>query len=276
MGVPMRKPIMVILSLLILSSYPKADIFETRRIERPNIIMEYSDPDSLVALLNCSDESVKVAACKRLGEIGEKRNLNDLYSAFQKEIYRDGIDLPYGIKYYAPISMANIGGRDAEEMIKGIASGHLIKTRRVDLFSTRDTIAALSGSFFALSKIASISAHAYLDSVFEDRQAYWFIRSLANLNAIRIELAKDSLATKADTAQLLMSRLDSLGGPHRQFDDKGEINDVFIKAHNIRLLIYEFRGWITPFLNDYIDSLSQNDPKLPSILQLQTNIERNP
>ena len=238
--------------------------------------MESQSSDSLVLYLKSAKEIERVAACIRIGELADKQLMGNLLKAFENEKVRTGIDLPYGVKYYSLMSLGEIGDASAETHIKDIVKSHLLYSLRPDQNSTSDTILVLVGAFEALSEIKTNSARVFLDSLYEDANLYWFIRSMANLNSMRIKLAGANYSTKADTAQFLIAHLDSLGEPLRQFDDEGRINDSFIVADNIESLIYEYRRFIIPFLDNYINSLNQNDPKLTGLRELKKMMEANP
>jgi hypothetical protein len=261
--------------LLGVSSSANAD-FNPSKIQWPRHIMESQNAESLISFLSSAKEIERDAACNRIGELGDKIFVESLMRAFENEKIRTGIDLPYGVKYYSLISIGKIGGSTAEVSIRKIVRNHLLYSLRPDQNSTSDTILVLIGAFEALSEIKTNSARMFLDSLYEDENLYWLIRSMANLNSMRIKLAGVNYFTKADTAQFLIVHLDSLGGPLRQFDDEGCINDSFIVANNIESLIYEYRSWMIPFWDNYIDSLIQKDPRLSGLRKFKKIMESNP
>lgn len=253
-----------------------ADVLEQSQIQWPRYILESFNSDSLATFLSSDSEIDRIAACIRIGELGEKKYYPTLLATLEREPYRTGLDLHYGVKYHSLIAMAKAGEADAEETIKRIAARHLIKRNDVDRQVTSDTILVLQGAFDALGLIASEDAKEFLDSVFKDNSVYWPIRSMANYNYWKIGVADTSISSKADTANFLFSHLDDFRGPNQQFESDGSINAVFLNENNIRTIIYENRGWIIPYLNDYVNSISIDDPYRHSILGLKTDMERNP
>lgn len=163
----------------------------------PSYIMGCHDSDSLISYLKSTNEIERDAACIRIGELADKQLMGNLLKAFENEKIRNGIDLPYGVKYYSLISMGEIGSSSAEIDIMDIVRNHLLYSARPDIYSTSDTILVLEGAFEALSEIKTNSARVFLDSLYEKSNLYWFIRSMANLNSMRIKLADDIIPPKS-------------------------------------------------------------------------------
>jgi hypothetical protein len=211
----------------------KADLIDNQIELMPDYILKCTNNDSLIALLDRGNDLERVSACVRMGEIGSKIFYRPLLNAFENEKYRAGLDRPYGVKYYSLLSIEKIEKAQSEELLINISKRHLLNITRPDIDFIGDTMQVIYASFEALERIGSNSAQRYLDSISSCENIYWDIRAYANLSSMRINLADQKYATKSDTSQFLFTKLDSVGGPHRQFDSSGNINMSFIVADNI-------------------------------------------
>jgi hypothetical protein len=272
------KKILVIqlLFFVAFSTQLKADLIDNQIQIMPDYILRCTNNDSLIALLDRGDDLERISACVRMGQLGSSIFYNHLLNAFENEKYRAGLEIPYGVKYYSLLSIEKIKKAQAENLLINISKRHLININRPDIDYIADTMQVIYASFDALAYIGSNSAQFILDSIFSCDNIYWAIRDYANLNSMRISLADQKYSTKSDTAQFLFAKLDSVGGPHRQFDSNGNINMPFIIADNIRLLILQFRNWILPYLDEQIDKISKDKGISSMLLKLREDIINNP
>lgn len=264
------------LLLLAFSTQLKADLIENQIDLMPDYIMKCTNDDSLIAFLDGGSDLERIAACVRMGGIGSKVFYRPLLNAFENEKYRAGLEIPYGVKYYSLLSIEKIKKTQAEDLLISISKEHLINIARPNLDFISDTMQVIYASFDALGYIGSNSAKSFLDSIFSCDNIYWGIRDYANLNSMRISLTDQKYATKSDTAQFLFAKLDSVGGPHRQFDSNGNINKSFIIANNIRFLIYQFHDWILPYLDEKISKTSKDNGNSNMLLKLRQDMINNP
>jgi len=268
------KSIVTLISCTVIAATVLGDVDPEFSYETPEYIKSISTAKALRQYVYSQNTLDRITACIRLGEIGGEASIQILIEAFNKEPHGSAAE---AVKFHALLSIGKIGGARAEKFLTEIAMNYSENINNsTQAFGIKDSLAALRGSFQGLYEIGSSSTIAALDSIFKNQNYYWFVRSLANLQLLKHELRNDSIRTASDSALSLMARLRNLGGPYKQFNPNGKINEGFMVQNNIFYLIYQYRNITLPYLKEFIVELDINDPGIPSLEKLKDDMESNP
>jgi hypothetical protein len=243
----------------------------------PAYIEAISNLDSLSDLLKGASFNDKLAIFIRIGEIGDTRGLKILMDAFENQPYDNAIEAAPGIKYYCLESIGKIGGPDAESFLKTVVI-NLSKEIKVNInsFTSADSVMTLGACLRALGSVGTISAGAFLDSVSQNSDFKPMLRSIAYLEAIKIEIKNNiSLKNGADTSQFLLIKWVALPWTATEYSTHGANMNYFFR-NDIESLIYQYRSITYPLVLSLIDQMNPNDPKTSALIKLKERIEANP
>ncbi len=267
--------ILVVFAIYVTTAH--ADFDTKYQVAVPESIQSITLAEQLRVYIDSDNYVNRVAACIRLGEIKGQDAFELLKYAFDKEPFREGMELPDGVRYYALVNIGRCNASDAEALLVDIA---LHYSNNIDPSPDRhlsaDSLSVVRGAFRGLSEIGNASVVAALDSVFNNRDLYWLIRSFAQLDILRHELKDYSIKTASDTTVFLIAKLDIPGAPFKQFNSDGTINTGFMIEQNILYLLYEYRKVTYQYISDFIIDLPAGDPKAALLEALIGDIENNP
>ncbi len=254
-----------------------ADYDDNQRIEIPDSVLVLTSPSDLENFIKSQSPIDRIVACKRLGQIKGESAYHLLVEAFNNEPGSAAIEGPRGVKYYALVNIARTEVPEAEEFLKRISSQMAGQIETIPQgFVSNDLIVALEGAFDGLLLLGTDSAVDYLEEVFNNERYYWLIRQLAYVNILRYDLRKGDYGTASDTTDFLLDIFTQAGSKIAMYDSSGNFNVNYILNGSSGYLLFEYRATALPYLSDYILHLAPNDPMLPRLRKLETDMINNP
>ena len=254
-----------------------ADYDSHFKIEIPDSVSAIVTSSEMRDFINSDSPLDRIVACQRLGQIKGKSAYRLLVETFNNESGRPVIEAPRGVKYYALLNIANTGVPDAENYLKTISTQLAEQVETIPRgFVSVDIMDAIAGSFDGLLELDTNSAIDYLKRVFDNEKYYWMIRQMAHMNTLRNELKKGVYATASDTTEFLLNLITQSGSKITMYDSTGSINVNFILNGSSGYLLFEYGRTTLPHLRDYILNLDPDDPMLPALRQLETDMTSNP
>ena len=183
------KKVLIIVSLSCLffsiknEVYGKEILWYRQSIQIPTEIATATTIDEIKPFLESPDEKVRIAAVRRLGQIGDKNAVKLLAEAFDKEpsVKPNFETFPY-VKEEIIESLEKIGGREAKYILFKILKNYIVKGPNIPKNSPRVY-------FYYDGEYASVVSHA-VDSLYklydpkEDKEIYDFFKPIA-LNEIK-------------------------------------------------------------------------------------------
>jgi hypothetical protein len=274
----LRKLCFALLLIGILNINPVMADYDPRfKIEIPDSVKALDSPLDLKNFINSENPKDRIVACKRLGQIKGKSAYNLLVEAFNNEAGDPSIEAPRGVKYYAPLNIARTGVPQAEDFLKELSTKLAGQIEAIPQgFVSTDIISALEGSFNGLLELGTGSSIDFLHEVFNNERYYWLIRQIAHMNISRYELKRSDYATASDTTDFLLDIFMKAGGEEAMYDSTGNIDVNFILRSSSKFLLYDYSNTILPYLSNYILQLKSDDPMLPMLRKMETNMINNP
>ena len=254
-----------------------ADYDSHLKIEIPDSVSVMVSPSDLENLARSENPLDRIVACKRLGQIKGESAYRLLVEAFNNEPGRPVIEAPRGVKYFALVNIAKTGVPEAEKFLKKVST-HLAGQIEIipQGFVPVDIITALEGAFDGLLDLGTDSAINYLKGIFNNERYYWMIRQLAHINILRYELKKGDYTTASDTTDFLLNLLTRAGSKIALYDSAGNFDVNYILNGSSGFLLFEYRRTTLPYLSDYFLQLDADDPMLPLLKQMETDMINNP
>jgi hypothetical protein len=254
-----------------------ADYDPRFKIEIPDSVMALNSASDLKSFISSKNPLDRIVACKRLGQIKGETAYNLLVEAFNNEPGDPSIEAPRGVKYYAPLNIARTGVPQAEDFLKELSARLAGQIEAIPRgFVSTDIISALDGSFNGLLELGTDSSIDFLQGVFNNKGYYWLIRRLAYINILKYELKRNEYATASDTTDYLLDIITKAGGEEAMYDTTGNIDPNFILHSSSKFLLYKYSNTILPYLSNYILHLKPDDPMLPKLRKMETNMINNP
>jgi hypothetical protein len=274
--IKMIRILITVIAFTILSLPVEADFDPSVRPSIPDSLISISTVDKLLPYVHSGDETDRIAACMKLGEIGGLEAFQILVEIFEKEPFRPGIELPNGVRYYSLMAMGKIGVPEAESFLINIAteySSHIDFSPKIHI--SADSFTVIQGAFDGLLELGTGSAIKFLESVYENDNFFWQIRTMAYTNILKYELKDKKYAATSDTSNLLLSLLTESDSQASLFDKEGNIDENYITQASTRFLLYNYRSSTLPFISEYILELPAGDPILPILRKLESNMTNN-
>ncbi len=255
----------------------QADFDSHLKIEIPDSVSFLVSSSDLENFIRSENPIDRIVACQRLGQIKGESAYHLLVEAFNNEPGRPAIEAPRGVKYYALINIAKTEVPEVEDFLKKVST-HLAGQIEIipQGFVPVDIITALEGAFDGLLDLGTDSAINYLKGIFNNERYYWMIRQLAHMNILRYELKKGDYATASDTTNFLLNLHTKAGSKIALYDSTGNFDVNYILNGSSGFLLFEYRRTTLPYLSDYILQLDADDPMLPLLKQMETDMINNP
>jgi len=252
--------IVIAVWLLILPGCAKADYDPAYTVEIPSYMAETDDTDSLETFLSSPDSEVRAAVCLRLSQINTDGSVSLLIRAFENEPYREAMELPPGVRYYALTGLGAIGTERAEEYLKQVVGQYAADLGdSPKIWNIADSLSVVGGALEGLDRIGSPSAYAFLDSTYKDRSYYWYIRSRAFRFVALQQLAVESFQTARDTAQYFVGELLRYGPEVKMHGEDGVVTEAYIKARVFLALVHENAEGTVTLLQDEKSKMARED-----------------
>jgi hypothetical protein len=263
--------------LVLMVGSAQADFDSPFEVTVPEYMQSLNTAQELAGYLNSGKEAERIAACMRLGQIRGEEAYQLLVTAFDKEPFRKGIELPDGVRYYALIGIGQSGVQAAEPLLSQIVTDYSRNIHESpDTHISADSLSVIRGALGGLYEIQSDSATAHLNSTFNNGEYYWVIRYLAYINIIKLHLRTRAFPTESDTASYLITNLAKLGPGSSMWNEDHSVNVDFIKSAAYRQLLFEYKDSTLPELSRYISGLRIGDPAVPYLDSLRKNMEGKP
>jgi hypothetical protein len=240
-----------------------------RNVELPPYIQAITKSDSLNIYLNSQQAKDKIAACIRLGEIGDENDINKLIFIVNNDPYLNSIDVVSQLRYYSILSIGKIGGSKAETFLRKLIDTISFKIKAgTNSFTRADSLNTVVAAIEGLSESGIISNKLFLDSVFNNNENNWLVRSRANLSSLKIEFKNNtSLKNANDTSQFLISKWRNVPWETTQFSTQG-VNVDYLVRINIETLLYDYRSSTLPYLIAYEKTMNPLDPRTETLKKL--------
>jgi len=265
--------LLILISALFLISITYADIDFKYVYTIPEYMGAIINPDDLRPYIASDSVEVRIKACVRLGEIKNNSSFELLKEAFEKEPYQAGSEVPNAVRYYSLISIGKINVSQSENYLKEVARKHM--KAKYDLNTSGDSIMVIYGALEGLFKINSKSSVAFIDSVFGNENFDWMVRYQAHIFLTKSILKSYEYKSASDTANFLITALSSNIGNDKMWTEAGEINVNFITSGSYKVVLYEYGETLHPYLTDYINGLSLDNPAKPVFERIRNDIISN-
>ena len=272
----MKIPIIfkTIVVIYLMTSFAYGSIDPDYEYKIPEYMKSISDAGGLRDYIYGDKYEDRVTACLRLGEIGGEPALRLLKEAFEKEPYQLGIEAAKGVKFHALASIGKIGRKEAEDYLNSIIDNYAKPTYKSQ--NHADSIMILMGAYEGLYEIGSKSAIATLEAVYNNKELFWLVRSIADLTVLKHRLRAEQIKTAADTANFLIDQLRPYDEYPKQLDENFKTRDENLKYYNVRFWLYQFRKITLPYLEEYLSELPYDNTKAVDLRKLRESMIANP
>ena len=239
----------------------------------------YANETSIAILadsLKSSDEGARIYAAVRLGQLKDPSAIAALEDAYEAEPHYSLIDHGNGVKYYALVSIATIGGREAMHFIEELAA-KLMAPNVAAAYSPHyihfgDTLEIFSGLSEAMAATNESRFSNMLLGLFDNPQIDAHLREISYRSYLKMVLNDTELTTFEDSLRFLLDQKKQVAGSSR-FDSSGARTAESLKNDALFSLLIKF-GKIDPaVIQTYKSTLPAQDPFIAELDSLRSILD---
>jgi hypothetical protein len=230
---------------------------------RENIVMppEITNATTISAvqpfLANSETEEVKIAAIRRLGQIGDRESVKLLVKVFTEEPYEAGFESKPYVKIETIEAFQKIGGPEAKTALLDILNLYIKRGPQSKTYTWYDgdyssvTPAAIRALYVWKSDSDVFSLFQKL--AFDDKIRAWYVRQTAYEGYLKAKMAKEGIMTSEQSINYLTELLTGTGSGHGGDWIAGETGIKTLEALKngaVLSIFYEYGSSVLPILKN--------------------------
>jgi hypothetical protein len=188
-------------------------------VKMPAELAAINKAADLAKYLKNPDETIRVAAVKRLAEIGGADAIQLIIQFYESEPYRSGMDLPDGVKREALIALGALGGERAKAQVlktlkATVAAGPTVRAHESDRREIKydaEYRQIVTGALEALSTFDDADAQQAIADTFANENLHWYIRQFAQRVNVQREMKTKGVTSLENKVHYLVRQLTGSG-----------------------------------------------------------------
>jgi HEAT repeat protein len=262
----MLKRLLLIFFLAFCVGYTFADVpSRDSEFKMPPEIASTNNAQNIVKYLNSPDQTIRLAAVKRLGEIKNPDSVTLVMQFYNNEPYRKGMELPHGVKREAMLALGEIGNTQArtklvdvlEDTITSGPALRLYKNDRRDINYDAEYRQIITGALQALSQFDDNETLNAIMATFQNSNLHWYTRQYAYRMKLEREIRIKAISDLADKVKYLTDLLTGSGtGEDAWAADGGKTSEA-LKNGAIQDLLVTLGPEAIPYLEKTVTNILQ-------------------